>query len=418
MAKGAQRPRRWWAAAVSAVMLLGLVALLWPRELEEAPAPGAAAPVPQAPAQASASGRAPAPAAPPAVTPSAPAEPPSPASEAPPPGTTPATPPEAPPIELPPTTQLLAEEFFPGTTEWEGIPVDESHQYQLRILPKRYNVVAPMPIAVQLEMIDRQGQRQSLPSPRVRLRSLDKAVQPWIDVPVKDDGSGADERPGDLLFTATLQPNAEQQKALYGQVLIEGSVDVPGVGTRVIPSVLIYTRGPRARLTGRWRDFLKNGHLYLEAELEVEEAGLFTLMAQVFGPNLEPIAWVRQMEKLPAGRGHLTLEVFGKVLHDAGIDGPYRVRQVLLTRDYENSSNYDPGVTVEEAHRTRAYRAGEFSAAAYVPPPREVEEEITAEHPSQRNKPPPERTREMVPATSTPPPPGDASPQSPQDIGR
>jgi hypothetical protein len=328
-------------------------------------------------------------------------------------------PPEAPPIELPPTTQRLAEEFFPGTTEWEGIPVDDSHQYQLRILPKRYNVVVPMPIAVQLEMIDRQGQRQPLPSPRVRLRSLEKAAQPWIDVPVKDDGSGADERPGDLLYTATLQPTAEQQKGLYGQVLIEGSVDVPGVGTRVIPSVLIYTRGPRAKLTGRWRDFPRNGHLYLEAELEVEEAGLFTLMAQVFGPNLEPIAWVRQMERLPAGRGHITLEVFGKVLHDTGIDGPYRVRQVLLTRDYENSSHYDPGVTVEEAHRTRDYRASEFSSAAYVEPPREVEE-ITAEHPSQRDKPPPERTREMVPASgsTSPSPPADASPQSPRDMGR
>jgi hypothetical protein len=312
---------------------------------------------------------------------------------------------------------VLSEEFFPGTTEWEGIPVDESHQHQLRILPLRYNVVAPMPIAVLLEMIDRQGQRQPLPSPRVRMRALDDATQPWIDVPVKDDGSGADSRAGDLLYTATLQPNADQKKQLYGQVLIEGSVDVPGTGTRVIPSVLIYTRGPRAKLTGRWRDFPRQGHLYLEAELEVEEAGLFTLMAQVFGPNLEPIAWVRQMEQLPAGRAHMTLEVFGKVLHDAGIDGPYRVRQVLLTRDYENSSRYDPGVTVEEAHRTRAYRASEFSPEAYQPPPRVVEE-ISEDHPSQRDKPPPERTRVMTPVGETPPPPpSTAPPQGPQDLG-
>jgi hypothetical protein len=276
-----------------------------------------------------------------------------------------------------------------------------------------------MPIAVQLELIDRQGQRHPLPSPRVRLRALEKPAQPWIDVPVKDDGSGADERAGDLLYTATLKPTPEQQRQLFGQVLIEGSVDVPGVGTRVIPSVLIYTRGPRATLTGRWRDFPRTGHLYLEAELEVEEAGLFTLMAQVFGPNLEPIAWVRQMEQLPAGRGHITLEVFGKVLHDAGIDGPYRVRQVLLTRDYENSSNYEPGVTVEEAHRTRAYRASEFSAEAYVPPPRVVEE-VTADHPSQQGKPPPERTREMAPSTGTSPSPqpSDAPPPGPRNMGR
>jgi hypothetical protein len=249
------------------------------------------------------------------------------------------------------------------------------------------------------------------------VRSLDKTSQPWIDVPVKDDGSGSDAQAGDLLYTATLQPNAEQKKQLYGQVLIEGSVDVPGTGTRVIPGVLIYTRGPRAKLTGRWRDYLRQGHLYLEAELEVEEPGLFTLMAQVFGPNKEPIAWARQMEQLPAGRGHITLEVFGKVLHDAGIDGPYHVRQVLLTRDYEDTGQYDPGVTIEEAHQTRAYRASEFSAEAYKPPPRVVEE-ITADHPSQRNKPPPERTRETAPASgATPSPPSDAPPAAPQDPG-
>jgi hypothetical protein len=150
-------------------------------------------------------------------------------------------------------------------------------------------------------------------------------------------------------------------------VLIEGSVEGPGKGTLVIPSTLVYSRGPRAKLTGQWRDFIRHGHLDLEAEVEVEEAGKFTLQAQILGPNLQPIAWVRQTDELPAGRGTITLEVFGKVLHDAGIDGPYRVRQVLLTRDYEDSSRYDPGVPLEEAHQTKPYRASEFSAEPYQP---------------------------------------------------
>src|SRR5690606_3804873 len=61
-----KRRRVWWAAAVLGMAGIILVALLWPRG-------------------------------------------------------------EAPPIELPATTQVLAEEFFPETTEWEGIPVDETH---------------------------------------------------------------------------------------------------------------------------------------------------------------------------------------------------------------------------------------------------------------------------------------------------
>ncbi len=409
--------RGWWAGAAGVLAVLVLVALLWPRA-EPSPEPEQQ-PVTRAPAPADAPVRAPPPS--PMMSMATQAEP-SPPPEERPPGTTPEQPSAAPPEELPPTTQVLAEEFQPGTTEWEEVPVDESHQYRLRILPLRYNVVAPKPIAVLLEITDRQGKRQTLSNAQVRVRSLEDATKPWLEVPVKDDGSGEDEQAGDLRYTATLQPNREQQKQLLGRVLIEGSVDVPGVGTRVIPAILLYTQGPRAKLTGRWHDALKDGNLALEAELEVEQAGIFTLMAQVFGPNQEPLAWVKQTQKLGKGRGHITLEVFGKVLHDAGIDGPYRVRQVLLTRDQENSADYDPGETVEEAHRTKSYRASEFSPRAYVPPPRIVEE-VTAEHPSQRDKPPPARTRDTEPASSPPqqqppqqPSPGDAPPQQAADL--
>ncbi|KFE68304.1 hypothetical protein [Hyalangium minutum] len=353
MAEEEKKQRGLGAAAAMVAVVAVLGALMWPRSPKPVSPPGdaAGAPVPEV-------AQAPRPPPPPVSQPAASLDPL-------PPGTTLATPPEAPPLELPPTTQVLTEELFPGTTDWESIPVDDAHQ--LRIQPLRYNVVTPMPIAVLLEMIDAQGQRQPLPSPRVRVRSQANAAQPWIQVPVKDDGTGSDAKAGDLQYTATLQPTAEQQKLLLGQVLIEGSVEGPGKGTQVIPSMLVYSRGPRAKLTDQWRDFIRQGHLDLEAEVEVEEAGKFTLMAQIFGPNQQPIAWVRQTDELLAGRGHITLEVFGKVLHDAGIDGPYRVRQVLLTRNDENSSQYDPGVPIEEAHQTKAYRASEFSAEPYQP---------------------------------------------------
>jgi hypothetical protein len=393
MTSHAHRRRLYW-------VLLGLVAVaillavwLWPRPM--APAipgtPGAAPSSAPGSPQVGAATLGPQAASGPEAQTEIPADPPL-------PGTTPeqpAAPPSDPP--LPPTTQLLAEEFYPGTTDWEEVPTGDPSGTILRILPLRYNVVVPAPIAVLLEIIDKKGQRQPLKNPQVRVHPLDQPEAPWIDVPVRDDGKGADAKAGDLQYTATLQPDPAQRKVLLGRVLAEGSVEVPGVGTRVIPATLIYTLGPRARLTGRWRDYVQAGHLYLEAELEVEEAGLFTLMAQVFGPALEPIAWTKQTTTLNAGRGTLTLQVFGKALHDAGIDGPYRVRQVLLSRDYENSSDYDPGVTIEEAHHTQAYRAHDFSPAAYTPPPRPVAEEITAEHPSQQGKPPPLRTRTQTP---------------------
>lgn len=418
MGSNASTDRRWWWGGLAALAVLVLVSLLWPKATGPSPSHEDEAVTQASAPPADAPMRAPPPTVPP--TPGTVMAESTPPPESPPPGTTPATPPEAPPIELPPTTQVLAEEFYPGTTDWEGVPVDETQKYQLRILPLRYNVVAPMPIAVLLEIIDRQGRRQPLPNPQVRVRALDDEKRPWIDVPVKDDGSGADARAGDLQYTATLYPTREQKKLLLGRVLVEGTVDVPGVGVRTIPAVLIYTVGPRAKLTGRWNDSVRNGHLRLEAELEVEEAGLFTLMAQVFGPSLEPLAWVKTTEKLGKGRGTLTLEVFGKVLHDLGVDGPYRVRQVLLSRDYENSGDYDPGETVEEAHQTKPYLAREFSPAAYVPPPRIVDE-VDANHPTQKDKPPPLRERDMGTPVDTraqqPPPQGEPPPQQPASLG-
>jgi hypothetical protein len=410
------RHRALWVGALVGLAALVWWALPWPGDpASPLPEPSAVALAPALPATvAPPAGRPPAASATPLPAAPEPASP----RESPPPGTTPARPPDAPPIELPPTTQALAEEFYPGTTDWEDIPVDDSHAHRLRILPRRYNVVAPRPLAVWLEMTDAQGRRQPLPSPQVRMRALDDGARPWIDVPVKDGGEGEDEAAGDRRYTASLQPTREQKKALLGRVLIEARVDVPGVGTRMIPSVLLYTEGPRAKLTGRWRDTVRHGNLELEAELVVEQPGVFTLMAQVFGPRLEPLAWVKRTESLGAGRGTMTLEVFGKLLHDQGIDGPYRVRQVLLTRDQENSSDYEPGETVEEAHQTKPYPASGFSAEAYVPPPRTVEE-VTAEHPSQRDKPPPERTRDVdTPSeTAPPPPPPDDGPRPAVDLG-
>lgn len=295
----------------------------------------------------------------------------------------------APPVPLPPGTQMLAEEFFPGTTDWEDVPLDEKSGVTLRVLPVRYNVVAPAPIAVRLEAIDRGGKRRPIPSARLRLGRRDAPDAPTYEVAFVDDGVGEDKVAGDHSYTATLQPDARQGKALLGRVYLEVSAKFPE-GVRTIPGTLIYTVGPRARLTGTWHDALKNGSLSLEAELDVEEAGVFTLIAQIFGPSLEPIAWVKQTTPLGAGRGVIALEVFGKALSDAGIDGPYRVRQVLLSRDHD--SEYEPGVTIEEAYRTHAYLAQDFSPAPYVEPPRQVAE-VTADDPSQRDTPPALGTR-------------------------
>ena len=47
-----------------------------------------------------------------------------------------------PPVVLPPDTQQLTEEFVPGTTEWEEVPLGEGRHEVIRFLPAHYNVIA------------------------------------------------------------------------------------------------------------------------------------------------------------------------------------------------------------------------------------------------------------------------------------
>jgi hypothetical protein len=214
----------------------------------------------------------------------------------------------------------------------------------------------------------------------VRVRPFDHEDQ-WFDAQVVDDGTHR--------YVATLAPSGDQQTALIGHVIAEGIVESKEGGIRRIPQGLIYTMGPRAHLTGHWRDEAKDGHLYLSAELDVEAPGTFTLMAQLVGPNREPIALTRTMQALATGTHWMTMRVWGKAIRDAGIAGPYEVKNVLLTRDMNERGDYDPGPTILSAHKTSAYKLDDFSPAPYVEPPVAQGEQVGPDSPSQRNNPPP-----------------------------
>ncbi|HET7499729.1 MAG TPA: choice-of-anchor X domain-containing protein [Kofleriaceae bacterium] len=290
-----------------------------------------------------------------------------------------------PPVALPPDTQQLTEEFVPGTTEWEEVPLGEGRREQIRFVPARYNVIAPQPIVLYLEVVDpATGKRIDAALPRARIKPFAAGDDAWIEGAMRDDGRGGDEVAGDHRYTASFAPDGK----LLGRVQAEAIVQLAGAGTRRVPQALIYTAGPRAHLTGRWRDEARDGHLVLAAEVAVEAEGMFALMAQLVGPARQPIALVRAMETLPAGTHWMTLRVWGKAIHDAEIDGPYEVRNVLLRRDVPERGDYEPGPTVLSAHHTRPYRAAEFSDAAYSEPTARGED-IGPTHPSQRNNPPP-----------------------------
>ncbi len=92
-----------------------------------------------------------------------------------------------------------------------------------------------------------------------------------------------------------------------------------------------------ARFTGRLRDSLREGHLLVEVELRVEAAGFYRLDANLRDAGGAPVAFATFKGELERGTRFVPLEVWGRVLRDAGIPGPYTVSEVRGYRFLEGS---------------------------------------------------------------------------------
>ncbi len=83
-----------------------------------------------------------------------------------------------------------------------------------------------------------------------------------------------------------------------------------------------------ARFTGRFRDSLREGHLRVEVELAVEAAGFYRLDANLRSAAGAPVAFAIFKGDLERGTRFVPLEVWGGILRDAGVPGPYTVSEV------------------------------------------------------------------------------------------
>ena len=309
------------------------------------------------------------------------------------PGSAPYVPTAPPAVDLPPETQKLAEEFVPGTTEWEEVPLIEKTPFVIRVMPKQFNVIVPAPIVVYIEIIDRSKNAPVTPTRAfARMRPIDaKDSDPWVEVIASDDGTNGDEKAGDGRYTASYAPSGTDIDKMTGQVLIEGVVETAKAGLRRVPHTVIYSRGPRARLTGKWRDEIKDGHLVIEGELEVDEPGKFSINGQLVGPEREPVAVTRTYPPVSLDKGThwVALRTWGKAITDTGIDGPYLLVNVLLTRDQNAKGGYDPAPTILLAHKTKPYSFSQFSKTPWSEPVAAAGAVIGPDHPSQKDNPPP-----------------------------
>ncbi len=116
-----------------------------------------------------------------------------------------------------------------------------------------------------------------------------------------------------------------------------------------------------AKITGPYKVYVDNGSLAVEVGISATEAGIQHLKGELWGPHDEPIsyAWVRN-DTTPVGPSTLKLVFYGKVIRDSGVDGPYRIRNLVLT-SFDASFDRIENLPVDPGPTTEAYRHDVFT---------------------------------------------------------
>jgi hypothetical protein len=158
----------------------------------------------------------------------------------------------------------------------------------------------------------------------------------------------------------------------HGTILLEVSFEVDG-GEVHGEAIRIFTtpldRVP-ARVTGDFRDSVREGSLLVEVGVDVFEPGFFRFDANLYDRAGEPVAFSVFKGMLAPGEQWIPLEFFGKILRDESALGPYSVEQIRGYRFLEGQTpDRERLVDDPVTHRTLAYDLALFS-----------DEEYTSEH--------------------------------------
>ena len=111
---------------------------------------------------------------------------------------------------------------------------------------------------------------------------------------------------------------------------------------------------PAAHLTGRYRDFVRDGDLVIAAEVEVVEAGRFHLAGTLYSKSGEPLGTAQAAAQLEPGRRWIELPFYGLMFHDRGAAGPYKLGTLALATTNRMPNALNDLVT--DAYVTRSYR--------------------------------------------------------------
>lgn len=185
------------------------------------------------------------------------------------------------------------------------------------------------------------------------------------NVAYRDDGRTPDRRAGDGIWSARLVLPAGLEPEGAAPYMVRATARLLDGDLRQAAGGFLYSN-PSARLTGRYRDAVRNGNLVIAAEVEVKAAGRFHLSATLYSMAGEPIGTAQAAANLEPGRRWIRLSFYGLMFHDRKVAGPYRLGTLALSTSSRMPNALND--LVENAHVTRAYKLGAMTAAPFAEP--------------------------------------------------
>lgn len=180
-----------------------------------------------------------------------------------------------------------------------------------------------------------------------------------------DDGRGIDKKAGDGIWSARVRMPEGLEPELAASYMVKVRSRLLDGDIRESVGGFVYSN-PRAHLTGRYRDELRDGSLVIAAELDVNRAGRFHLAGTLYSMNGEAVGTAQAAAELEPGKQWIELSFYGLMFHDRQVAGPFRLGTLALstTGGMPNALND----LVENAHVTRAWKLEQMTTRPYGNP--------------------------------------------------
>lgn len=272
--------------------------------------------------------------------------------------------------EFPPESRPIESGQDPILAEREVSPIEaggpEGGDPVLTVFPGQLVFEEPDSVLVYAYLT---AQGEKVPAQSITGILMSEGLQEVGTFDFRDDGRDGDAQAGDAVYTARIEPPAGEEVAVSYLVRVV-AVSLDGLERRAGTSFQ-YSR-PGARLTGNFRDYVENGSLVIEVELDVQRGGAFHLSGTLYDSGGRPVGLAQNRKELEAGQHWIPLLYYGRMFHPdertgrPAATGPFQLRFVSLL----NATNMPNAVSRlwEPNYWTRAYSGAEFTAEPFNDP--------------------------------------------------